>query len=966
MDINQNLHGFVLRYAQPLPEIGATLYRMEYEKNGADLVWLDRPDENKTFSITFKTIPQDDTGVFHILEHSVLNGSDKYPVKEPFVELLKSSLQTFLNAMTFPDKTMYPVSSRNPQDFLNLMDVYMDAVLHPLSIHDPHAFLQEGWHYELEQPEDALICNGVVYSEMKGAYADPDSTLEFELTRALFPDNCYGYESGGYPESIPSLTYENYLASHHRFYHPSNARIFLDGAIDLDATLGKLDSFLQEYDRLDIDADIPFQAPVHPEERLAFYEIDEQDEEENKVLLSKGWVIGTYADKESSLTGTILAELLAGSNEAPICKALLEQELCEDVELQFSGEIQQPYMVLRVRNTRKDAVQKIWQTVDAVLTEQAEKGLDRQHLYAVLNNLEFGSREKDYGTAPRGLIYAILTQESWLYGGDPAQGLCFDEVFASLRQRIESSWYEDYIRSNLLNNPHTAQVVLLPSKTLGEERAAKEAARLEAIKASWTEAQTAQVIETFHKLRARQNTPDSPAQLESLPQLSLSDIPEEALPRTYANISTMGGNTILSETINTNGISYLTLFFSLADIPQERLSEISFLAKLLGQLGTQHYSALQLRSQIQGNLGRFSVAPVVYAPTNQTETCTPYLTITVAVLDSKKKDATRLLQEILLTTRFDEYDLIGQRLRQTRLGIEQEISNSGNAFAVNRIAASFSARGLVTEYFEGIEKLRWIQRSDDAFDSQAQTLCEHLKALCAQLFIRERITVNLTGNWDADWIGQVLEVFPSGTMGTTATYHLRPVSREGFQIPAEVGFAGTAANLISLSVAPAGHTRVAAQYLTYDFLWNAVRVKGGAYGVRLAVTGDGTVRFSSYRDPRTQQSLHTFTEAGAVLRRLADSEDSIDKYIISSIGELQPLLTPRQEGQVAAANYFNGKTEADARRLYSEVLHTDKAQLRQFGDLLDRVCDISGICVIAGKSALKECGELLDSVESIL
>ncbi|MCD8145532.1 MAG: insulinase family protein [Oscillospiraceae bacterium] len=965
MNPNEKIHGFVVRYAEELPEIGATLYRMEYEKNGADLVWLDREDDNKTFAITFKTIPQDDTGVFHILEHSVLNGSQKYPVKEPFVELLKSSLQTFLNAMTFSDKTMYPVSSRNDQDFLNLMDVYMDAVLHPLSISDPHAFRQEGWHYEMDSPEGDLVCNGVVYNEMKGAYADPDRSLEYELYRLLFPDNCYSFESGGYPTSIPTLTYENYLASHKRFYHPSNSRIFLDGKVDLDAVLGKLDSFLCEYDHLDVDAAIPMQQPVHPEERVAEYEIDPDDAGENKVLMEKGWVIGTYQEQEKKLATSILTEVLAGSNEAPLKKALLENNLCEDVEFQVRDDIQQPYLLLEIRNTSQEKREQVWQVVQTVLEQQARDGLDRERLHAVLNNLEFSMREKDFGSAPKGLVYAILAQEAWLYGGDPAQGLCFDKAFQSLRDKIDSGWYEQFIRENLLENPHCAQVVLLPSKTLGEERQARESARLAAIKASWSREECEAVIADFERLRLRQNTPDTPEQLETLPHLSLRDLPETLAEEAPAEIRQVQGTTVLWEDLDTNGIDYLTLYFSLADIPQEQLSQISFLCRLLGQVGTEHYSALQLRSQIEGNLGRFSAAPTAFAKVGQTADCTPYLAVSVSALESKRGDALRLTREILLDTDFSDRKLIAQLLRQLRLNEEQSISMSGNAYAARRIGASFSAHGAVSEEFEGIARLRWLQQADKAFEGNGKALCAGLKALSEALFTRERLTVNLTGGWDAGWMEELLSAFPSASMGQPVSYKLNPVSREGFQIPAEVGFAARAANLNAVGGAYSGAARVAGQYLTYDFLWNAIRVKGGAYGIRLGILPEGSVRFASYRDPHSAQSLKTYMESGDVLRKLADSGTSIEKYIISTVGETQPVMTPRLKGLRAASDYFSGRNAEDRQRLYTEILHTTPEELRQFSYVLDDICAHSGICVIAGKAALEECGEQLDRIESI-
>ena len=497
MQINDLIHGFRVLERRTLGELNAVMWRMEYEKNGARLIWLDRPDNNKTFSIAFKTIPQDDTGVFHILEHSVLNGSEKYPVKEPFVELLKSSMATFLNAMTFPDKTMYPVSSRNDQDFLNLIDVYMDAVLHPVSLRDPHSFLQEGWHYELDSPEGELRCNGVVYNEMKGAYASPDTVMMEQLGSLLFPSNCYGKSSGGDPEHIPELTYENYLASHRRFYHPSNSYICLDGQVDLDAVLAKLDGFLKDYERIDPDADIPMQEPVAPAERTCAYEIGPEEDETDKAILAGGWVFGKFSDMERNVAFSALARLLCGSNESPLTKPLLDAGLCQDVALEKLDGVQQLYAILQIKNADPAKKDEIWALVEDTLRSLADGGLDKTRLHSILNRLEFAAREKDYGSMPRGLVYAITSLEGWLYSGDPAQGLEYDALFAALRRKVDEGWFDGFLRQVFLDNPHRARLLMLPSKTLGEEKARAEAERLAKIKAGWSQDEVQQVIADF-------------------------------------------------------------------------------------------------------------------------------------------------------------------------------------------------------------------------------------------------------------------------------------------------------------------------------------------------------------------------------------------------------------------------------------------------------------------------------------
>ncbi len=955
------IHGFQVRYSQPLLEIGATLWRMEHTKSGADLIWLDRADDNKTFSIAFKTIPQDSTGVFHILEHSVLNGSRKYPVKEPFVELLKSSMATFLNAMTFPDKTMYPISSRNGQDFLNLMDVYLDAVLHPLSVEDPHAFRQEGWHYELDAPDGELRCNGVVYNEMKGAYASPDTVMMGELNALLFPDNCYGYESGGHPDHIPELTYENYLASHARFYHPSNAYIFLDGQVDLDGALAKIDSFLADYDRIDPKADIPMQAPVAPAERTCAYEIGPEEDEANKAILAGGWVIGPFDDVERGLAFSVLSRLLCGSNESPLTRALLEAGLAEDVSLDRMDSVQQPYAMLQIRNVDPAKKDQIWTLVEKVLTEQAQ-GLDHKRLHSILNRLEFTTREKDFGTMPRGLAYAIVSMEGWLYGGDPAQGLSYDEMFASLRAKIDAGWFETFLREVLLENPHRARLVMLPSKTLGEEKRAAEAARLAQVKAGWDQAQIQKVMDEFAALRARQSQADTAEKLSCLPVLRLADIPEKGMP-VRQQIDVVDGVTLLHQGVETGGITYLDLFFSLADMPAETLQKVSFLCDLLGQVATEDHTVLELHSEIEGSLGRFAATQGAYGPVGRTAEAAPYLTVSVSTLEGHKAQAVSLLDEILDRSRFDDRPYIYNVLRQKRIGLEQSVTMAGNSFAAMRVFAQCSARGALTDAVSGIGMLRWYQAAEKTFDEAGEALCGELKVLCAQIFSRARVTVSLTGPRDDGFVRDALAVLGTAPMGENAVYEPLPAAREGFVIPAEVGFAARGANLYGLGAAYSGKALVAGQLLTFDYLWNEVRVKGGAYGVNLSVRTSGDVGFTSYRDPSPAASLDTFAAAAQALRDVCAGGD-IEKFIIGTIAVTEPVLSPWAEGVRAVSLYLNGQSGEDLARLRREILAATPEELAAFADVLDAVCAEKRVCVVGGRAVVDARGGL-DRVETI-
>ena len=964
MKTNDVIHGFRVEYSQQLPEISATLWRMKYEKNGADLVWLQRDDDNKTFAIAFKTIPSDHTGVFHILEHSVLNGSQKYPVKEPFVELLKGSMSTFLNAFTFPDKTMYPVSSRNPKDFLNLVDVYMDAVLNPLSISDPHAFRQEGWHYELESPEDKLSCNGVVYNEMKGAFASPDSVLQFEMSRLLFPDNCYGYESGGHPDHIPELTYERYLEGHRRFYHPSNSRIILDGDIDLDAVLDKLDGFLCNYDRLDVDSDIIDQKPVAPEEKTAYYEIGPDESEENKAILASGWVFGNYTDLEKSLAFSVIDKVLTGSNEAPLSKALLDAGLCEDVYFVKNDGVQQMSSMLVIKNCDPEKRGEIWKLAEDTVRGLCENGLDRKRLHNALSRMEFAMREKDYGGMPRGLVYAMTTLESWLYGGDPAQGLCCDAVFASLRKKIDEGWFEKLLGDIVLRSEHRARVCLLPSKTLGEEKRAAEEARLSEIKSKMSEEDISRVIDEFAALRKRQEQPDTPEQLNALPKLSVSDIPAEG-QITEQIKKEIDGITVLHHPLKTDGITYLILNFKADDIPEEELSEAAFFASLIGQTATENFSAIELQSELQACLGRFSCSADAYAPLGSLTEAAPNIKVKIALLDGMKKDAVRLVDEILNRSDFKDANFIYNILRQSRIGLEQTIAMSGDSFAGMRAAAQCTARGAVGEKLHGISMLRWLQKADAEFEAGKETFSSRLSALKNKIFSKARLTVGVTGPIDEKFISEIIGVLNDSPAGKPVKYGVLPSVSEGFIIPAEIGFAAKSGNLSALGERCSGAARVAAQLLTYDYLWNEVRVKGGAYGTHMSAGLTGQMLLTSYRDPSPSRSLETFGKTAGVLREFCAQKGDLEKFIIGTVSAIEPVLTPQTEGSLAFDNFFNGRTAEDIRRERKEILGATYSDIEGFSRVLDKILDGAKVCVVGGKAAVDACGDKLEKIESI-
>ena len=946
------LHNFTVQSVTELPEVPGRLWRLRYAKNGADLVWLEREDENKTFAIAFKTVPPDDTGVAHIMEHSVLCGSRKYPVKEPFVDLLKSSLATFLNAMTYPDKTVYPVATRNGTDFLNLIDVYMDAVLHPLSVENRMALDQEGWHYEFDE-KGRLTMNGVVYSEMKGVFSNPDSVAFWETMKLLFPDCCYSKESGGDPAHIPELTFDAYKAFHARFYHPSNARIFLDGKMDVDAVLAKLDGFLKDYGPAEVCAEIPLQRPAANRATVR-YEVDEDGKE--KFILVDGWVIGKFDDRERQLAFSVLSEVLAGSNEAPLKKALLDRGLCEDVEMGAES-VQQTAALLTIRNTSQEKAVACRQVVRETLERLAREGLDRTRIEAVLNKCEFLVREKDSGSYPRGLSFLEAALESWLYGGDPAAGFRYREVFDALRAKIATGGFERYLRDFFLDNPHHAELTLEPSTTLGEERRKALEAKLKAVKAGWDDKKIAAVKETEAKLKAFQKAKDRPEETAKLPKLAVKDIPVKG-EEIRQEIVTVDGRPVIRPRVGADGIFYLELYFSLADLTAAELGEVPFFTTLLGELATARFGALELKSEIDANLGRFSVGTKVF---DAKGVATPYLSVQIAALETKRAEAVRIAQEILLATKFEDVKAAADLLKQDRQGLEQGIAAGGNQYAMRRAGARLSRQNEMDEILSGIAQLRWLQKT-----KADPALLARYAALAKRVFTKGRLTVCLSDNMPKAYAAEVVNAWPAGAAPATAPDWCAGLpdvtGGEGFTIPAEVAYAGVAARLPK-EVPYHGSQIVAARILTLDYLWNEIRVLGGAYGMGLVVRPDGDVQYMTYRDPNPSRSLGKIAAAGAALKKFCEGEAAFDKYVVSAIGKTEPYLSPRLETQRASELFLSGRTPDDLARVRAEILSTGKDDLLRFAATLTSLSKAAATCVVGGKKPLAACS--LATTESV-
>ena len=953
---NKNLNGFRLVKTTELPELSAVLYRMEHEKTGLELVWLSRDEENKTFGIAFETLPWDDTGVFHILEHSVLCGSDKYPVKEPFVELMKSSMNTFLNALTFQDKTMYPIASRNDKDFVNLMRVYLDAVFHPLIYSKPEIFQQEGWHYELDEQGNPSY-KGVVFNEMKGAFASADRQVRGCLNRLLFPESPYGFESGGDPTAIPDLTYEAFIDSHRRFYAPSNAYVFLDGDMNIEQVLGILnEEYLCHYERTERMAPPVMQQAVSGE-TAEEYELAPGEALEGKVRLSFGKVIGTYADRETIVATQILAEVLCGSNQSPLSKAILSAGLAQEVKMGVDDGMLQPWLMLDVKNIREENLQQVQLLITETLQRLAAEGLDREQLEAVMANTEFKMRERDFGYYPQGLIFGFGALESWLYGGDPAANLQVGDLFETMGKKLHEGYFEELITKLLLENPHSAKVILRPSYTAGETRRAAEQARLQRETAAWSEEDRAAVAACQEKLLAWQNSEDTPENLATIPQLALEDIPAqpEQIPTEEMVVA---GVPVIVHPLSTGGIVYVSMYFDAESCTEEDLSCLSFACKLLGEVDTKHHSAEQIINKTRllcGNLG----ASVASYPIAGGEAAVK-LCVSFSTLQSRVEEAVALVAEILNESVFAE-NAAREILRQNKMRAFQRIVMGGNATGMGRIAAQSLASGVADECTGGINYYQWLKNQDENWNFEV--LGQAMTTLLQKLVNKDAMTISLTGTQQVQAVAeQIIAALPA--VAKQPAVQLQPwgVRKEGVLIPADVAFAVAGGNVQDHGGAVCGQLQVASRIVSLAYLWNVIRVQGGAYGGGIVSRDTGITTCYSYRDPNGAASVEKYGNCGQFLRDFVSQTADFTGFIIGAVANGSPLMTPKTKAQVADRFYFSRTTWESRCQIRQQLLRTDANALLQMADVLEKTLHEGGICVVGGQPQLDKC----DYLESVI
>ncbi len=962
MQVHDQVQGFEVLRSRPLPELEARLWEMEHRESGARLVWLERDQDNRTFEIAFRTVPEDDTGVFHILEHSVLNGSERFPLKEPFVDLLKGSMQTFLNAFTYPDKTVYPVSSRNPKDFLQLMEVYLDAVFAPLL--RPEVFRQEGWHWE--PGEGTALRSGVVLNEMKGALSDPQSRMIDGINRGLFPDTPYRFESGGEPSVIPQLTWEKFCETHRRFYHPSNSWIFLDGHMDLPEVLGLLNCYLSGKGKIDPGTQLPLQRPVHPEPLQVAYPLAPGTDPEGKTWVALAYVLGDFTQREERIAMNILTDVLGGSNDSPLKAAVLQAGLAEEVFLWIMDGIVQPYLVVEVRNLKEERIGELTALIREQLDRLCREGLDRQQVEAALASAEFEMRERDFGRIPQGIGLGVTALEGWLFGGDPMDSLETDRLFASLREHIrEEGWLEALLRRLTLDNPHCCQVNLIPSLTLEEENRRQEEEQIRQAMAQWTPEEEARLRREQEELAAWQAAPDSPEAKASLPRLHISDVnPEpEDIP---TEIRSLNGVPCLVHRIPYGGIAALSFSFDITDLSQEELSLAAFLSALYGNLATEMRDASEVKRLCRLYLNGLSTIVEPFGARNDPGRCRTFLTLSFRTLESSLEEAVGFAAELLTSTLLTDPAKILDLLRQERLQAEQMVVENGHSYAVARVMAGASCEGVVRECSSGITFCRWMKDMEKDYDRRAEDLLERLRTLAGKIITCGRLTVRVTGlpadRWEDILRRQLLERLPGGERRELSC-PLQPWSprREGIRVAADVSYSAVGGTLAPQS----GKTVVLGHILSLDYLWNTVRVQGGAYGTGVSLAETGGCALYSYRDPNASRSLEVFRGLREYLEQFCREDPDLTSMLIGTVSESEPVLAPFRLGALADGRWFRGITRQDLIAQRREMLETTPEDLLRALPAMEAALAGGSTCVIGGEKHLKQCESLLDRVEPI-
>ncbi len=946
---------------------------LRHKKSGARIAILSNNDDNKVFYIGFRTPPEDETGVPHIIEHTTLCGSKKFPVKDPFIELAKGSLNTFLNAMTYPDKTVYPVASCNDQDFKNLMDVYLDAVFNPNITKYEEIFKQEGWHYELTGKDDELKINGVVYNEMKGAYSSPDEVLSSQIYRSLFPGNTYSKDSGGNPEYIPKLTYEAYLDFYHKYYHPSNSYIYLYGDMDVVERLEWLDKeYLSQYEYKKVNSEINKQPAFDEIKNVeAQYSITMDDSQENKTYLSYNRVVGDTLDKMLYQAFDVLDYALVSSPGAPVKQALIDAGIGDDVYGSYDAGILQPVFSFVAKNANTSQADEFESIIENTLKEVVKTGINKESLLAGINSSEFKFREADFGQFPKGLLFGLNCLDSWLFDDmKPFIHLECLDTFAKLRRAVDTDYFEKLIQEYLLDNTHGSSVTVKPKRGLGNEKEEALAKELSDYKASLSDEEITKLVEDTEHLKKYQEEPSSDEDLRKLPMLTRADMKKNAMP--FSNIEDeLLDVKVVRHDIESNGIDYISFLFDAGDFEQSELGYLGFFTNALGLVSTEKYSYTDLANATNIYTGGISTGTASHPDIKDRNNFVFKFEVKLKVLEKNLDKALELMEQMLLTSDFTDTKRLGELVAQIKARLQANLSSSGHLVAAMRSMSSFSRYALYQDELKGIAFYRSICRIEKELSESPERVSDKLAAIAKKLFARNRMLISFTGNNEAygnakPSLEKVIAGFNKmSTIGKQAEVHFN-TAKEAFVDASQIQYVAKTGDFVCEGYEYTGALRLLRIILSYDYLWINVRVKGGAYGCMNTFLRSGESYFVSYRDPNLSDTLDVYDRIPEYIKSFSPDERDMTKYIIGTFSALDTPMNPEAKGSRSLSAYLEGITYEQIQKERDEILNAQPEDIRRLADLVEAVLKKDSICVIGNENMIKESAGLFENVEKLI
>ena len=946
---------------------------LRHKKSGARIAVLSNNDDNKVFYIGFRTPPEDETGVPHIIEHTTLCGSKKFPVKDPFIELAKGSLNTFLNAMTYPDKTVYPVASCNDQDFKNLMDVYLDAVFNPNITKYEEIFKQEGWHYELTGKDDELKINGVVYNEMKGAYSSPDEVFSSQIYRSLFPDNTYSKDSGGNPEYIPKLTYEAYLDFYHKYYHPSNSYIYLYGDMDVVERLEWLDKeYLSLYDYKKVNSEINKQPAFDEIKNVeAQYSITMDDSQENKTYLSYNRVVGDSLDEMLYQAFDVLDYALVSSPGAPVKQALIDAGIGDDVYGSYDAGILQPVFSFVAKNANASQADEFESIIESTLKEVVKTGINKEALLAGINSSEFKFREADFGQFPKGLLFGLNCLDSWLFDDmKPFIHLECLGTFAKLRKAVDTDYFEKLIQEYLLDNTHGSSVTVKPKRGLGNEREEALAKELSDYKASLSDEEIKKLIEDTEHLKKYQEEPSSDEDLRKLPMLTRADMKKNAMP--FSNIEDeLLDVKVVRHDIESNGIDYISFLFDADDFAQSELGYLGFFTNALGLVSTEKYSYTDLANATNIYTGGISTGTASHPDIKDRNNFVFKFEVKLKVLEKNLDKALELMEQMLLTSDFTDTKRLGELVAQIKARLQANLSSSGHLVAAMRSMSSFSRYALYQDELKGIAFYRSICHIEKELSESPKSVSDKLAAIAKKLFARNRMLISFTGNNEAYGNAKpslekvIAEFNKMSAVGNQAEVHFN-TAKEAFIDASQIQYVAKTGDFICEGYEYTGALRLLRIILSYDYLWINVRVKGGAYGCMNTFLRSGESYFVSYRDPNLSDTLDVYDRIPEYIKNFSPDERDMTKYIIGTFSALDTPMNPEAKGSRSLSAYLEGITYEQIQKERNEILNAQPEDIRRLADLVEAVLKKDSICVIGNENMIKESAGLFENVEKLI